>query len=476
MPIADLIGQLLGGALQGAQQNIAPVMNPQAYQQGQENNRLLTQLQAQAQQRQTMTPYETAQLGLQGAKQTAEASQAEDSQNLNLLRMFQSGAVRTQQPGSTAPSVSYAGTKLEAVPPGEQAGMFTYKPTPEDQTNYPWLPASGVTMPVREFPTFLGDMSKLRKTNPAAGAAYEQTLLGQLDQVYSGGDPSTKRNLQFMIHDHIANGKPEEAVKMLDDIRKQNQEVETEKRKQALQFDPTAVQGKARIAGAEASARAMAENKASAMNLDDTTLNYWWKQVKLGAIPYSDVLSRFDKAGKERFASYVARTGEDNPVALDAPTRTRLANLEPVLNSLKDLRQKLAKTKMDQQTAPGSLLGARTLYGIGAGDPQGGLISQLEMDRLRGATQALPGGRAALRTFEQAQIHTPNAWKDSGKLMADKLDVMTQYLEDQQSKLFKYGAKSGVVQQLPMEDPAPQAAPARAPLVIPPPPSAGGAR
>lgn len=202
-------------------------------------------------------------------------------------------------------------------------------------------------------------------------------------------------------------------------------------------------------AGQKVTAEDKANMAQAKMDIPDEKLDWMYKQVKSGAVSAQDaekVLGISDKYGRRRWLDYLGSRGDPLPVPLDGPSRTHLAAIEPVLDSLKKLKVGIAPyAKSD---TPGQLAGKRLMYSLGIGDPDGsgGLISTGEMDRIRGATQSLTGLRSNLTTLEQAQIHTPNFWKDSGRLMNDKVDKLIEYLTNQEDKIYKFGAKSGVVQ------------------------------
>lgn len=458
MPLADFLGSFLRNF---SQNTAIPVMNEvsqlalggqQGYAQQQENQRQAAQLAQQLNLHNTMTPYEAGQLQLSSNAQDT----AKDAQGLDLFNMIARGGkvVSSDTPGS----IDYAGNSI--LPPTPPA-PFTYKPTPEDVEDHPYLrqfAGTGIQMDAKEFPTFLKDLGGLKVHNPENTIAYEQTMQQQLGSLVAPEDPMA-HTYQYLIHDALhppdgASPDYKRAMGVLDDVRKSQTEIALEKRKQDIAQSPEALQFAARKSGAEMSASLAAQQEAAAKLLPDSVMDDMYKRVKLGQIPIDQAARQLglnDKFGRARWLNFLSTMGEkvgesDMPVQLDQPTRTRLQGLEPVIDSLVDLRGKLAAAGADKDNTPGSLLKARLLYGLGAGDASGGLISQLEMDRLRGAAQALPGGRAALQTFEQAQIHTPNAWKDSSRLAVDKIDTMLDYLKNQEHDMFKYGAKNAVVQ------------------------------
>ncbi len=457
MPAADFLGNFLRNFIQNTAHPALREITAKAiggnegWAQNQENQRQAAQLAQQLNLHNSLTPYEAQSLALSSSGQAAATDRSAEEQQLNLAKLLGGGGFK-EATGDDPGSISYGGKKISVVPPEAQAGNFSFKPTEQDVTNYPWLGQykdKGLLMPAKEFPSFMSDMQKLEKNNPQSQEAYKQTLLTQLDQLVPDPSDPMKAFYRAQIQDALQPGDGsapdhKRAVQWITDLAKDQQAVATEKRKQALQFSPEAIAGQSKLSYAKAGAEADAQAAASARNLPDSTLKYWWEQVKRGAINYQDVLSRFDKAGKERMANYVAKLGDPAPIALSVDAQKRLGNLDPVLHSLYDLKEKV--DQLPPSNTPGSFSVNRALYGMGAGTPDSGLLSQAEMDNLRGAAQAMPGGMTAVRTLEQAQLHTPQVWKDSTNLVKDKLKTMIEYLEDQKLSLEKYGTRSGVTQ------------------------------
>lgn len=384
----------------------------------------------------------------------AQQDLRDQQENYQLAQLFGSGKFREAAPGSQG-MATIGGKRLEMIPEDQQSGMFSYTPTDADKTNYPWMAGQNkITMPVREYPAFLGDMAKLQKSNPINAAAYETSLNGQLDSLLDPQD-KMKSTYKFMIHDALSPGDGsapdhKRALSVIDDIRKDKEQLQVAQRTQDLKYSPTAVAGEARLSGAKAGAEDDAHQAQIARALPDEVMERAYQNVKKGVWTADQVsrdLGLSDKYAKMRWLGYVTKKGDSDPdgipVPLDSPSRQTLQHLEPVLDSLKELKERLKPYAND--STPGTLLASRMGYSMGIGNNDGGLISVGEMDRLRGAAQSLTGLRTALPILEQAQIHTPNFWKDSGKLMNDKLDMMIHYLDHQVQTTYKYGAKSGVV-------------------------------
>jgi len=79
---------------------------------------------------------------------------------------------------------------------------------------------------------------------------------------------------------------------------------------------------------------------------------------------------------------------------------------------------------------PGQLLLPRLGYALGFGADIGGFLGSLSLDQVISAGSILrtSGGVRAVQALNLALVHTPDAWKDSGKLMYDKLGSISDRL------------------------------------------------
>ena len=176
----------------------------------------------------------------------------------------------------------------------------------------------------------------------------------------------------------------------------------------------------------------------------DTAFPNLLHQFMTGALSYRDAFSYRTQEYKQAFDKYMGEKGVSLPVPLRGEALTALQNLTPILDSLKNFKAQVKNFANDD--TPGKYLLDRFGYLLGHSGDEGGLMSLAEMERIRAAAQAMTGTSKNLTTLEQAQVHTPNMWKDSGKLINDKLDNLINYLEDLEKSTYKFGAKTGVVQ------------------------------
>jgi len=406
-----------------------------------------------------------------------EKGNDEIARKLDLIKMIGSGVVREAQPDNPN-ALQYGGKLIEAVPPEHQAGNFTFYPTEEDIKAYPWMGTSkekGITMAADKYPDFLKALASLAKTNPKSAANYEALLNGQLDQMFPA--PEDAKNLQlnkWLVHDALAPADGSEpdykrAFGVMESVRQMFQDVDTENRKRAAENSPEAISKAARKAYAVSRATQKATQDTVAEILDDDTMMHMWQGIKDGGLTYQDALGRFDAVGKRLFDKFLAKLGEPFPIPLSPAAQKSIATFEPVLDQLKHLKAELAPLAND--TSPGSMFLPRAQYALGYdGDNNGGIISMGEIERIRSAARIMNGLSGAASTLAEAQIHTPNFWLDSGKLMNDKLDRMIVTLDQQLNSFRKYGAKTGIVKDDGKDAthtaPAPLT-PSLAPLVFP---------
>jgi hypothetical protein len=460
MPLQDFLKQLGLSMLQGGGQALGNAMqaqgNPLAFQEGQENQRQRAQFGQQMLLHQTpmpITPYQQQELALR--QQEFEASQkyqgqqsdiqeaARKGQNNQWLALQRANGLVEDAHPSDPDALEIGGhfvrpTKPQTLQVPEQLqGLFGTNTTVS-------LTKDNAPLIDKLFGQYEANQKQTGKKplDPSLLRGWGQ----QLDTLFptSGGPKNQQYNQQYK--EQLGN-----LFQAGDEtgIRSMMSKLTDADREWDQKYGSKTQTAEAALAGLKKSAEDKADFQATANNLPDETLEYWRKQIKLGATNYGDVLSRFDKAGKERFANYVASKGEDQPVPLDNPSKQHLAAIEPVMDSLKKLKAGIARYANSNSPMP--LTGKRLMYSLGIGDPDGsgGLISMGEMDRIRGAAQSLTGLRTNLATLTQAQIHTPNFWVDSGKLMNDKVDNMLSYLQNQEEKIYKFGAKTGIVQGAP---------------------------
>lgn len=199
---------------------------------------------------------------------------------------------------------------------------------------------------------------------------------------------------------------------------------------------------------------------------DTDTIDFYKNQVRTGAIRLDQVPN--NKGLQTRVAKAFAESGEVPPVAMSPSFQTALSTVEPVLTQIERLKSELEPIKTINK--PGYFLPDRLKYAVGISGTTGGMLADLSLSSIVGAARVLKGSSRAYQIFEQALVHTPNAWKDSPQLIYDKLGKMERNLKDGKVALIQDGAKSGVIG-------APEVGiPPKAGLTPPNPPAPGGTR
>jgi hypothetical protein len=146
-----------------------------------------------------------------------------------------------------------------------------------------------------------------------------------------------------------------------------------------------------------------------------------------------------------------ARVGTPSPAigakfaveALTPAAQRVLYETEPVHDMINRIKAELEPHKNDN--TPAANLLPRIAYALGYGTDQGAFLSALELTRITGGARLIRGSSRAANVLEKAMIHTPNAWKDSSKLMYDKLSTIEKNLTDIEQAARTYGRKSGIV-------------------------------
>jgi hypothetical protein len=142
-------------------------------------------------------------------------------------------------------------------------------------------------------------------------------------------------------------------------------------------------------------------------------------------------------------ARYAIAHDMEVPIPLSGAAQRVLQETQPVLDNIQRIKAELEPLK--NSSTPAATLLPRIAYALGYGTDQSKLLSDLEMGRIVQGARIIKGSSKAAPVLEKAMIHTPNAWKDSGKLMYDKLSRIEQTLQDQIHATKMYGLKSGIV-------------------------------
>lgn len=462
-PLVDFLRQFGQGAANtlGATSQMS-LLGQQGYEtqqaQAAESQRQTAQLAQQLALHNTMTPYEKAALA-------QSAQSGSNAQNLDLINQLQKPGVGRAKLGDPN-AVSLAGVPLSISPAAKPATPFTYTPTDSDVASHPWLAqyqgeGKGISMPPASFPAFFKDLGLDQQAGNNLGNAlqYENTLKGQIGSLLDPNDPSDQRMrpaYEFQVHDalHPFDGaKPDfkRAASVIDDIRKDKESLGLKGKELALGQSDAAINFAARKSGAEKTASNAADEAQSRSLIPDSAFGAMYRRIKLGQLPLEQAanqVGRMDKVTRDRWVGFLGKMGDsagsdDLPVPVNGEAQKKLMAISPVIDELNDMQQKLAPYQND--STPFRLLPSRAAYAVGMGDQNSGLISEMEMMRIRGAAQAA-GGAPALKILEQAQLHTPSAWSSSGMQSYGQIQNMKDYLVNQEHYLMKYGNKYGVVQ------------------------------
>lgn len=154
-------------------------------------------------------------------------------------------------------------------------------------------------------------------------------------------------------------------------------------------------------------------------------------------------ISEIPAKERDKVMSYMAASGMDSPMALTPAASKVLTEIDPVLNQIQAAKAEIEKVK-DNNT-PAYYFGDRLKYAMGLDTGTSALLANLSMASILGASRILKGGSSRTKTiFEEAQKHTPNPWKDSPKLIYDKLEQMEKSILDGKKALMEEGRRSGV--------------------------------
>jgi hypothetical protein len=141
--------------------------------------------------------------------------------------------------------------------------------------------------------------------------------------------------------------------------------------------------------------------------------------------------------------AYMSKAGLNEPTALIPAAQNVLTQIDPVLEQIEAAKQELESVKNDNQ----NFYYAKDFleYKLGKDTGVSGLIANLSMAGILGASRILRGGASRTKAiFEEAQQHTPSVWKDSPKLIYDKLTQMEKSIISGKTALYEEGRRSGV--------------------------------
>jgi hypothetical protein len=136
--------------------------------------------------------------------------------------------------------------------------------------------------------------------------------------------------------------------------------------------------------------------------------------------------------------------GTKNTGLLTTQAQTVLEATSPVVEQVDRLLGDIKNLKLEGNNTPGYLSWARMKYGLGISSPEGTLgkdIAGLSLGSVVEAASVLKGASRSLAALKVAFEHTPNPWKDSPQLMAEKLKTIRERLQDVINDAQKYGQK-----------------------------------
>jgi hypothetical protein len=174
----------------------------------------------------------------------------------------------------------------------------------------------------------------------------------------------------------------------------------------------------------------------------------WVNLIREGKAHLADVPKELKTDTAERM--------RDTPAPLSNTAQTALAQTEPVVEQVKRLIDELEPLKNND--TPGYFLPDRIGYAVGKSGSLGGLLADLSMAGVQGATRILKGGSRSQLALSRALEHTPSAWKDSPKNAYEKLQRMYKNLTDGIAAIRQEGNKYGIEGAIPQKAPEQPAA------------------
>lgn len=134
---------------------------------------------------------------------------------------------------------------------------------------------------------------------------------------------------------------------------------------------------------------------------------------------------------------------------LSPPGQKIMATAQSTMAIMDRLKQAIEPYK--DSDVPATTLLPRIAYAMGYGGDYGKMLSALELSDLSQAGSVLSGAsiRSNLQTLNRALIHTPNAWKDSPKLMMDKINTIQDNIRDVQKATMDQMKKYPGLDQMP---------------------------
>lgn len=118
------------------------------------------------------------------------------------------------------------------------------------------------------------------------------------------------------------------------------------------------------------------------------------------------------------------------PVPLSEGAKSLISESDKILDQIRGIKEKIANVKDNDTPLYYAKDVGKYKMGMAGANDTGGLIADLSLNSVVGAARILKSSSKARETFERALEHTPSAWKDSPKLISQKLDNIERNLLD----------------------------------------------
>lgn len=188
--------------------------------------------------------------------------------------------------------------------------------------------------------------------------------------------------------------------------------------------------------GAEATAHAglfKAQTDALNQPIDQSTIDTLAGDVHSGNAKIGEAMSQLTgptaPRAKTAFSEALVKAG-GLPVRLNPGGQKQLAEIDPIIGQIKDLQRVLEEPDdtgvayKDRNTPFGTGMGRlKYAMGVNPSDHEGDIASQIANLELVKITSAMPYATKSrnFQYIQQIQQHLPNAWRDSGSLVYNKL-------------------------------------------------------
>jgi len=143
---------------------------------------------------------------------------------------------------------------------------------------------------------------------------------------------------------------------------------------------------------------------------------------------------------------YMAEHNLQLPTPMTAAGQAAMAQVDPVLQEVQDLKKFLQDNKLEGNTQRAFFAPKFLNYRAGGDTPYNEFFTGASFESLRSAASALKGSNSrAMPILNKALVHTPNLWLDSPKNIYEKLDAVEKILNQSKASILADEKKSGVV-------------------------------